>query len=143
MKRPRTILAVDDDFAMLLAIKHRLEHAGYQVETASCGAEAINIVRDKHIDVISLDVGLPGDMSGLDIASHLHGDPHTAEIPIIFITGYADESFKQRCRAVGARYFLSKPYDPDLLIQVLRSIFGEDALSEAQRISSAKRRQPV
>lgn len=139
----KSILVVDDDVRILLGLQKRLTSEGYHVETATDGAQAIDQARRLAIDVISLDVNLPGDISGLDVAATLQRDPHTARIPIVFITGSADEAFKEKCSAVGGRYYLAKPYDSDLLIQMLRGIFGADELSEAQRISSAKRRQPV
>jgi CheY-like chemotaxis protein len=143
MTNPRTILIVDDDVPMLLALQKRLEHAGYHVLAAGNGPDALRMVQDNGIDAISLDVGLPGDMDGLSLARLLQADPHTAGIPVIFITGAAHDDFKQKCRAVGGRYFLAKPYDPDLLLDLLRGIFGTDELAELRRLSDAKRRQPV
>lgn len=139
----KTIMVVDDDAKILLGLKKRLEHEGYRVITALDGKQALEVARDNAIDAISLDLQLPGDMSGLDIAGALRADPHTSQIPVVFITGSADEEFKSKSAGVGAKYFLSKPYDSDLLIQMLRGIFGQDELAEMQRISSAKRRQPI
>lgn len=143
MTNPKTVLAVDDDIALLIALQRRLEHAGYRVLTATNGTEALQCARDERVDAISLDVGMPGGVSGLDVAKSLQKDPRTAIIPIIFITGEANDSFIATCRTVGGKYFLAKPYDPDLLLQMLRSVFGTDELAEARKISQAKRRQPV
>lgn len=139
----KTMLVVDDDAKLLLGLQKRLEANGHRVVAAMEGSEALERARQEPIDVILLDVSLPGCVSGLDVAAALRQDARTARIPIVFITGSADESFKQRCTAAGAKYFMAKPYDPELLLQTLRGIFGEDELSAAQRISRAKRRQPV
>ncbi len=139
----RVILLVDDDVKVLLALKKRLEHEGYRVITATSGEDALERMVDAAVDVVSLDVNMPGGLSGLDVAAALRADPHTANVPIIFVTGSADEEFKQRCTAVGGRYFLAKPFDSDLLCQMLKGIFARDELAEIQRISHAKRRQPV
>lgn len=139
----RTMLVVDDDPKIVLGLQRRLEAQGHCVLTAMEGAQALDRARESALDAILLDVSLPGDVSGLDVATALRLDSRTARIPIVFITGSADEDFKQRASAAGAKYFLAKPYDPELLVQTLRAIFGEDELSEAQRISRAKRRQPV
>lgn len=143
MTNGRTILAVDDDLKLLIALQKRFESIGYRVLLATNGSDALSRAREERIDVISLDVGLPGDVNGLSVAESLKKDPQTAGIPIIFITGEASDDFKRKCAAVGGKYFLAKPYDPDLLLQVVRGVFGEDELTEAQRISQAKRRQPV
>jgi CheY-like chemotaxis protein len=136
-------VVVDDDADVLLALTKRLREAGWDVLTASNGTEALNLAHDTTVDAITLDVAMPGDMDGLDVASALSRDPQTAQIPIIFVTGTADAHFKEKCKAVGGRYFVSKPYDADLLVRLLESIFGKDELAEIKNISEAKRRQPV
>ncbi len=141
MSDGKTILVVDDDSKLLLALQKRLTHAGFHVLTAMDGTQALELARDEPVDAISLDVRLPGDLDGLEVAAALQKDARTARIPILFVTGSATDDFKAQCKAVGGRYFIAKPYDSDLLIQTLRGIFGADELSEAQRISSAKRRQ--
>ena len=139
----KTIVVVDDDADVLLALKKRLRGAGWDVLTASNGTEALNLARNTTVDAITLDVAMPGDMDGLDVASALSRDPRTARIPIIFVTGIADAHFKEKCEAVGGKYFVSKPYDADLLVRLLKSIFGQDELAEIKKISEARRRQPV
>jgi CheY-like chemotaxis protein len=143
MTELRTILVVDDDIDLLLAGQKRLTHAGFRVLTAACAADALEQARGGGVDAISLDVGLPGGPNGLEVAAALQRDPRTAKIPIIFITGSADEDFKRKCEAAGGRYFLAKPYDGELLVQILRGIFATDDLAEVRRIAHAKRRQPV
>ena len=139
----KTILVVDDDPDVLLALRKRLRAAGLDVLTASSGTQALELAQHTTVDAMTLDVAMPGDMNGLDVASAMQGDPQTAQIPIIFVTGAADASFKERCEAAGGTYFLSKPYDADLLVQTLAGIFGKDELAEIKKISQAKRRQPV
>lgn len=139
----RTILVVEDDTKLLLALRKHLTHAGFEVLTAVDGPQALECARERRVDAISLDVNLRGDLNGLEVAELLQRDPRTSRIPIIFITGSADESFREARAAAGGRYFISKPYDSDLLIQVIRGIFAGDELAEVKRLSSAKRRQPV
>lgn len=139
----KTILVVDDDLGIRVALHARLEHAGYAALCASDGAQALELAKSAPIDAIALDVAMPGELNGLAVAAALRKHPSTAKIPIVFITGSADHEFKRKCEEVGGKYFLAKPYDPDLLLQTLRSIFGEDELAQARRISQAKRRQPV
>lgn len=139
----KTVLVVDDDTSVLLALEKRLTQAGYCVLTALNGVDALERARLCTVDAISLDVAMPGDVSGLDVADELRLDPSTAHIPIVFVTGTADEHFKERCSEVGGRYFLTKPYDAELLLQTLSSMLAADDLAEIKRISAAKRRQPI
>jgi CheY-like chemotaxis protein len=141
--QPKTILLVDDDIDLLLALRRRLIQAGYRALTATDAQSALERARGGLADAVLLDVCLAGSESGLDLARALQDDPATAPLPIIFVTGSATDDFKQRCEAAGGRYFVSKPLDLDLLLQVLRVIFGADELAEARRVSGAKRRQPV
>lgn len=143
MLNGKTILTVDDDIKILLGLQKRLTHEGYRVISATDGGSAIELARDETPDAISLDVRLPGDLDGLEVAATLQEDPRTARIPIIFVTGSADQEFKAKCQAVGGKYFLAKPYDSDLLLQLLRGIFARDELAEIRNLSAAKRRQPA
>src|SRR5436190_328053 len=95
--KSRMILTVDDDAAILLALKKRLSAAGFDVLAAASGAEALAHARDHCVDAITLDVNLSGDIDGLSVSSSLHRDPRTATIPVIFVTGAADADFKRRC----------------------------------------------
>src|ERR1043166_3105724 len=122
----RTVLVVDDETSLLLVLKKRLSAAGCHVLTATDGTLALQLARDHSIDAMTLDVAMPGEMDGLEVATALRKDPKTAMIPVVFITGTADRDFKERCKAAGARYFLSKPYDSDLLIRVIDSILAKD-----------------
>ena len=139
----KRILVVDDDVHVLLALRKRLNKANFDVLTASKGSDALELARGTTIDAITLDVAMPGDLDGLDVASALRLDPRTAHIPIIFVTGTADADFKESCEAAGGKWFLAKPYDADLLVHLLNSVFATDELAEIERVSQCKRRQPV
>ena len=103
----------------------------------------MSTVREDQVDAITLDVALEESLSGLDVAASLNKDPRTAGVPIVFVTGTADAQFRKKCEAAGGTYFLSKPYDAELVIRILASIFGKDELMEIKRLSHAKRRQPI
>jgi chemosensory pili system protein ChpA (sensor histidine kinase/response regulator) len=134
---------VDDDKSVLAALDKRLSHAGFAVAIATNGMDALSYARSHRVDAITLDVSMPGPLDGLSLAAALRKQPQTSRVPIIFVTGVADEKFKERCKQGGGEYFVCKPYDDDLLIRLLQSVLGEDALDEMRRISQAKRRQPV
>lgn len=137
------VLVVDDDPAIVIGLRKRLQAGGFDVAAALNAADALDLARSGVADVMTLDVGLPGEINGLRLAAILKEDERTREIPVVFITGTADDEFKRQCQAAGGVCFLAKPYDPDVLIRLLNGLFGNDELSEAARISSAKRRQPL
>ena len=143
LSHQKTVLIVDDDRNILMALDKRLSAAGFRVLAASNAIDALEFVRQHRVDAVALDVVLPGPLDGISLATALRKQPATAEVPIIFVTGAADGNFRERSKQAGAQYFVSKPYDDELLIRLLHSIFGQDDLAEAKRISQAKRRQPV
>ena len=142
-RQDKTILVVDDDVKLLVALEKRLSSAGYRVATSTCGTEAFRRARAGDIDAITLDVGLLDQIDGLDVAAALSQSAETSNIPIIFITGRTDEHFRRKYKSVGGRFFLSKPFDSDLLIKTLDGVFGRDELARMEELSRAKRRQPA
>jgi two-component system cell cycle sensor histidine kinase/response regulator CckA len=88
------VLVVDDDEGIRRFAARALEHAGYQVVTASDGSEAIRLVEEEpRFDLFVIDVMMPG-MRGDELARRLHDrDP---EIKVLYFTGYADQFFALR-----------------------------------------------
>jgi DNA-binding response OmpR family regulator len=138
----KKILVVEDDLQVAFGLQKRLLHAGFEVVTTGSGEGAIYCAECEQPSAITLDVRLP-DIDGLEVAWRLRRNAATSNIPIIFITGKADRHFKEDCNDVGGLYFIRKPYDPDLLIRLLKSVLAQDELGELQELSAAKRRQPV
>lgn len=139
----KTILVVDDDVTLVLALRKRLLSAGYEVVTACNGAGAITLYEEGHVDCVLLDISMPGEIDGFGVAKCLRTDHRAQNTPIIFVTGSADEHLKQKCQELGVVYFLAKPYDADLLLRVLDGVFSKDELGELQLLSRAKRRQVI
>jgi two-component system, cell cycle response regulator DivK len=81
---------------------------GYEVLQASDGSAALDLARQRHPDLIIMDVQLP-DMSGLDVAHNLKVDDDTREIPIIATTAYALRGDEETIRASGCDGYMAKP----------------------------------
>ena len=108
----RTVLVVDDDPDILDAICDILETEGYGVRRARPGGEALDAVRRERPDLILLDLMMPV-MDGVAFAIALRAQRLEPEIPVVVIS--ADGS-PQKAAAIGARGFLSKPFDIDALL---------------------------
>ena len=100
------ILLVDDSKFLRMATERALARAGYVVSTASDGAKAIELARNKKPDVILLDMLLPG-MTGPDVLKALKKDAGTAGIPVVAFTGLSQKN-ALRLRQDGACAFLEK-----------------------------------
>lgn len=112
------ILIVDDnaDASESLAAVLRLE--GHLVRTASSGAGALESADGERPDVVLMDLGMPG-MDGLTAARLLRDRPEGEDIRIIALTGWGQESDRERTRAAGISEHLVKPVDPHFLIELL------------------------
>ena len=95
------ILAVDDERHILELISYNLQGAGYQVETAETGEQALEKAKDAAPDLILLDVMLP-DIDGLQVCTRLKREPETASIPVIMLTARGDEIDKVLGLEMGA-----------------------------------------
>ncbi|HSA32116.1 MAG TPA: response regulator transcription factor [bacterium] len=120
MARER-ILVVDDEQDILELIRYNLSREGYQLDTVLSGEEAIKIARDRHPDLIILDLMLPG-IDGLDVCRLLKGETRTAHIPIIMLTAKGEDSDVVTGLELGAEDYMTKPFSPKVLIARVRNI---------------------
>lgn len=118
--RDRTlILVVDDQFGDRETLKAILEDKGYRVATASDGSEAIKMVKEKHYDVIFLDIKLP-DINGVQTFEQVKKiDPRAA---VIMMTGYTEEDLVKRAISGGAYTCIYKPFDMEKVVSLVEKI---------------------
>ncbi len=102
-----TILVVDDDDSIRSLLQQELGEAGYLIEEASNGKEALARIRQHRPDLVILDVMMP-EMNGFDVAAILKNDPKTMDIPIIVLSIVQD---KARGYRIGVDRYLTKPID--------------------------------
>lgn len=117
-----TILAVDDIEANRFSLQSLLEEYLEDVDIllASSGEEALEIVYEKSVDLIILDIQMPG-LDGFETAKFLKKNPKTCSIPIIFLTAaFKKEEFREKGFKIGAVDYLTKPIDNDQLINKLK-----------------------
>jgi diguanylate cyclase (GGDEF)-like protein len=112
MNQPR-ILIIDDEphNIEMLAEIFKTDH---EVLFATDGAKALELAASTSPDLILLDVILPG-MDGFEICERLKAEPHTADIPVIFITGRDDSETETRGLALGAVDYITKPITPGIV----------------------------
>jgi two-component system alkaline phosphatase synthesis response regulator PhoP len=130
---PRRILAVDDERHVVRLIELNLARAGYQVTTASEGREALRKVATEKPDLVVLDVMMP-HMDGFEVLRSLKSDPMTAAIPVILMSGRAQNADVFRGWQSGVDCFLDKPFNPLELLTFIRRIFESEAGKVQQRL---------
>ena len=110
-----TVLVVDDDADVRELTALALRRAGYEVVEAINGQGALDIVAEGKVGIVVMDVGLP-DLSGHEVVATLRGQPETATLPILLMTGSGDEQSVISGLGSGADDFLSKPIRLDELV---------------------------
>jgi two-component system alkaline phosphatase synthesis response regulator PhoP len=114
------ILAVDDSATILEMIKAILVGEGYEVITASDGAEALETARSEKPDLILLDVMLP-KLDGYRVCRLLKFDQNYKQIPIVMLTAKTEDAAMATGIRTGADQYLTKPVEPDVLLAAVRS----------------------
>jgi diguanylate cyclase (GGDEF)-like protein len=118
--RPRVLVA-DDDADAREALAEVLQPE-CEVITAADGAEAVEIARDEHPDLVLMDLYMPR-LDGLQALERIRSDPATAEVPVIFVSARGDDSVKARALDLGAVDYLQKPFsDRELRARVERTL---------------------
>ncbi len=120
----RRVLVVDDDRALRHAITSLLEGAGYLTDQASDGSEALNRLQHESVDLMLLDIGLPG-MSGLDVLTRAREMPSPPRV--VMMT--ADDTPEALLRSFRgqAHWFLRKPFPPTRIVEVVNDVLRASA----------------
>ena len=112
MARDKTvILVVEDNKPSRNLMEYLLRYGGHTVLTSSDGAEAIEIARREHPDLILMDLQLDR-MGGQEAAQHLAADPTLASIPVVAVTAFAMSGDRERTLAGGFDHYIAKPIEP-------------------------------
>ena len=117
----RRVLVVDDQPFFLTLSSHILRPAGYAVQTAASGAEALEAVRTSPPDLILLDVEMPG-MDGFQTLGRLKANPATAAIPVAMLTATSDPKLTQKAFQAGAEATLLKSMNSARLLNMLQVV---------------------
>ena len=119
-----TILIVEDNELNLKLLKDVLDFQGYSTVVTGSGAEALNLARQHHPDLILLDIQLP-DIAGTEVARRLKADAQTHAIPIIAVTAFAMSGDREMILGSGCDDYVSKPFNiREFLVLVDRHIGG-------------------
>ncbi len=103
------ILVVEDEIIVAKSIQKRLESLGYSVPAVvASGEEAVEIAAEAQPDLVLMDIRLKGDMDGIEAAGHIQT---SHDIPIVYLTAYADEETLERAKVTDPSGYLLKPFE--------------------------------
>lgn len=112
-----SILLVDDDVKILQLLEQVYSLAGYQTFSSVDGQTALEILTQNQIDLLILDVSMDV-MDGFEVCSRIKANPHTQNIPIIFLTARNRQTDLIKGEQVGGDYYIMKPFSVDELLTI-------------------------
>jgi len=121
-----TVLIADDEQHIRLLIEQTLEEledAGVELQTASDGETALDIVRNQRPGLVFLDVMMP-KLNGFEVCRAIKADPALAGTTVVMLTAKGQAYDREEGLASGADRYLTKPFDPDELLDVARAALG-------------------
>lgn len=123
----KRILIVDDEEDTLFFLRERLELEAYEVFVAKDGVEGIEQAIRQFPNIILLDIMMPRK-NGYEVCMELKQDIKMRVIPVVMLSAKAQESDIQRGMELGAREYITKPFDLDQLIKRVKEILNEKGL---------------
>jgi CheY-like chemotaxis protein len=115
------VLVVDDNVDLARSLASLLKASGHDVRTAHDGPRALEAAREFRPNAVLLDIGLPG-MNGFEVAQRMRQEPILQNVVLVAMTGYGQETDRQRSQAAGFDHHLLKPADFALVQQVLATV---------------------
>jgi CheY-like chemotaxis protein len=123
----KLILIIDDDDAARRMVRRFLSRRGYSIVEADNGRAGVTAARQSRPDIVLLDLRMPGELSGFDVAKEMREDELLRTIPILVVSASAHFDAKERTRLAGCRAFIEKPVDFDeLLHHIALNLAGSD-----------------
>ena len=126
----RQVLVVEDDPEVNELVGAYVQIAGFDYDSALNGCTALEKIHNHRPALVVLDVMLP-DLDGFEICRRLRSEHNTEDLPVVMLTALDRDEYRQRGEQCGANAFLTKPFDPDHLVEVIRRTARTNA--QAQR----------
>ncbi len=111
------VLVVDDDETVRVLLQRILQAAGYEAVIAANGKEALSVIADGGIDVVMLDINMPG-LSGVEVLGKISTD--WPDLCVIMVTAVADVQTAVTAMKLGAHDYITKPFDQDEALRKIR-----------------------
>ena len=123
MDGKKTVLVADDEVAVSKLIRYVLENAGFNVIIIQDGGEVLDHINKETPDLILLDLMLP-TISGFEILGKIRENEKLKNLPVIVLTCRGQEEDKQKAIHLGVTEYLTKPFSPSGLIDIIRNVMA-------------------
>ncbi|NRB03337.1 MAG: response regulator [Rhodobacteraceae bacterium] len=115
------VLLVEDELNIIEAMRFLLTREGWQVDTHSNGATAMDVIRANKPDLVVLDYMLPG-RSGMDILTDLRSDPDFEALPVLMLTARGQARDREQAEKAGVSRFMTKPFSNTEVLTAVRDL---------------------
>src|SRR6266567_3766108 len=124
--RPSTILVVENEVSNRLLIERVLSTRGYRCLSASNGREALEVLDREQVDLILTDLSMPV-LGGYKTTQLIRARPGLAQVPIVAVTAFALTDEGEAARQIGCTEYLTKPFKPRQLLEVVDRLLRKNA----------------
>lgn len=138
----RKILVVDDDPTMVKLINVNLKLNNYSVVEATSGEQALDVLSKEPLDLVVLDIMMPG-VDGWEVLRRIRGNPESQEMPVILVTAKTQDSDVIRGWELGADEYVIKPFNPLLLVEVIKMVLDRSYDERLERRKKQKEKLEV
>lgn len=132
--RESHILVVEDSLTQAVKLEFLLNSKGFHVSLAATGEQALEILRQKEIDLVISDVIMPG-MDGYELCEKIRSTVRFSSVPVILLTSLSDPGDIVKGLKSGATNFVTKPYDEDFLFDRIRSVLDSGSFDGEQPVA--------
>ena len=126
----KKIAIVDDEVHIRALLEQSLEdlEEDHDVElfTAANGQEGLELINEERPDLVFLDIMMPA-MNGYDVCQMVRNNPDLKHVKVVLLTAKGQEADRERGLAVGATQYMTKPFDPDELLDLAKEMLGLEA----------------
>jgi two-component system, cell cycle response regulator DivK len=120
--KDKTILVIEDNEINMKLIRAFLEIGKYRILEARDAETGLRLAREKHPDLILMDIQLPG-IDGLSAGQFIKTDPDLKKIPIIAVTGHSMQQDKDEAMNIGFAGYIVKPFTVDIFLETIANFF--------------------
>jgi len=126
------VLVAEDNAVNRELLRELLEAEGYDVTEAGDGVEALRMVEQSRPDILLLDIGMP-ELDGFGVIRQLRANPRSASLRVLAVTAYAMQGDREKILAAGFDGYLSKPINPQFLMQEIERLLQENPAPKTAR----------